>query len=437
MKSLLLSETYNSTIRLMADTNGRQKHVVIIGGGFGGLRAAKTLAGCTNIKVTLIDQNNYHLFQPLLYQVATAGLSPADIAVPIRSVIGRHHNIEILMAKVDNIDVIQKKITATTRQISYDFLIVAAGATHSYFNHPEWETFAPGLKTLEQATEIRRRVLLAYEKAEIESNAENKKSLLTFVVVGGGPTGVELAGALAEISRETLAQDFKNIDPSQARVILIEANSRILMGFDPELSKKATGYLENMGVQIWSSSRVSDVQETWVKLGNESISTNTVIWAAGVKPSPLAQQLQTPLDPLGRVLVNSFLHIENHPEIFVIGDLANFKINAQESLPGLAPVALQQGEVAAKNIILATQGKAYLKFQYFDKGMMATIGRKRAIMQFHGLKISGFVAWLAWLFIHIFYLIDFKNKIFVFFNWCWSYLTFRKGARLIVGKNKN
>jgi NADH dehydrogenase len=421
----------------MANTNCKQKHVVIIGGGFGGLRAAKTLAGCTNIKVTLVDQNNYHLFQPLLYQVATAGLSPADIAVPIRSVIGRHRNIEIFLAKVDNIEVTQKTVTAASRQIPYDFLIVAAGATHSYFNHPEWETFAPGLKTLEQATEIRRRVLLAYEKAEIETNTDIKKSLLTFVVVGGGPTGVELAGALAEISRETLAKDFKNIDPSQARVILIEANARILMGFEPELSKKAAGDLENMGVQIWNSSRVSDVQEFMVKLGNETISTNTIIWAAGVKPSPLAQQLQTPLDQLGRVIVNSFLHIENHPEVFVVGDLAHFKINDQKSLPGLAPVAIQQGEAAARNILLASQSKPYQKFQYCDKGMMATIGRKRAVMQFHGLKISGFLAWLTWLFIHIFYLIDFKNKIFVFFNWCWSYLSFRKGARLIVGKTKN
>jgi len=414
--------------------NGTQKHIVIIGGGFGGLRAAKTLSNNPLAKVTLIDQNNYHLFQPLLYQVATAGLSPADIAVPIRSVVGRFPNIEIILAKVNSINVETRTLqTSDLRNIHYDFLIVAAGATHSYFNHPEWESLAPGLKSLEQATDIRRRVLLAYEKAEIEINPEIKKALLTFVVVGGGPTGVELAGALAEISRETLAKDFKYINPSQARIILIEAGDRILAAFDPALSKQATRDLENMGVQIWVSSRVSEVQENFVKLGTETLSTKTVIWAAGVKPSPLAQDLKTPLDKMGRVIITPYLHIENHPEVFVIGDLACFPLENDKSLPGLAPVAIQQGEAAAKNIILSLNGKSYKIFKYRDKGMMATIGRKRAILQIGTIKISGFIAWLAWLFIHIFYLIDFKNKIFVFLNWCWSYLTFRKGARLIVG----
>lgn len=418
----------------MKETTLQTKHVVIIGGGFAGLRAAKTLAHCKDIQVTLLDQNNYHLFQPLLYQVATAGLSPADIAVPIRSVIGRFPNIEILLAKVLAIDIENKNLKTARRNMSYDFLIVAAGATHSYFNHPEWESLAPGLKTLEQATEIRKRVLLAYEKAEVETDLEVKNSLLTFVVVGGGPTGVELAGALAEISRETLAKDFKHIDPSQSRIILIEAGPRILAAFDSKLSKQATRDLENMGVQIWVSSRVSEVQNSFVKLGEKTVSTQTVIWAAGVKPSPLASELKTPLDKMGRVIVNQYLHIKDHPEIFVVGDLACFYVDGETSLPGLAPVAIQQGEAAAKNIILFIHSKPYKEFHYMDKGMMATIGRKRAILQIGKIKISGFIAWMAWLFIHIFYLIDFKNKIFVFLNWCWSYLTFRKGARLIVGK---
>jgi len=423
----------------MSDKKLLPKHIVIIGGGFAGLRAAKTLSQYSMAHVTLVDQNNYHLFQPLLYQVATAGLSPADIAVPIRSVIGRFPNIEVILSKVNSIDLGTKTLKTDLRNINYDYLIIAAGATHSYFNHPEWEKLAPGLKTLEQATEIRRRVLLAYEKAEIESDPEIKKALLTFVVVGGGPTGVELAGALAEISRETLSKDFKYIDPSQSRIILIEAGARILTAFDPTLSKKATRDLENMGVQICTSSRVSDVQDSYVKLGTdnnsfEKLSTKTVIWAAGVKPSPLARDLNTPLDKMGRVMVNQYLHIENHPDVFVVGDLAHFSVDAETSLPGLAPVAIQQGEAAAKNIILALNNKPYKVFKYLDKGMMATIGRKRAILQIGKIKISGFLAWLAWLFIHIFYLIDFKNKIFVFMNWCWSYLTFRKGARLIVGK---
>lgn len=418
----------------MNKNKSKTKHVVIIGGGFAGLRAAKTLARCPEIQVTLLDQNNYHLFQPLLYQVATAGLSPADIAVPIRSVVGHFPNVEILLAKVLAIELETKNLKTEQGSVNYDFLIVAAGATHSYFDHPEWESLAPGLKTLEQATEIRKRVLLAYEKAEVETNPEVKKALLTFVVVGGGPTGVELAGALAEISRETLAKDFKHIDPSQSRIILIEAGARILAAFDAQLSKKATRDLENMGVQIWVSSRVSEVQNHLVKLGTESVNTHTVIWAAGVKPSPLAQDLKTPLDKMGRVIVNQYLHIENHPEVFVVGDLACFSVDAHTTLPGLAPVAIQQGEAAAKNIILAVNAKPYREFHYLDKGMMATIGRKRAILQMGKIKVSGFMAWMAWLFIHIFYLVDFKNKTFVFLSWCWSYITFRKGARLIVGK---
>jgi NADH dehydrogenase len=416
------------------ETSNAPIRVVIVGGGFGGLRAAKTLACKSEVCVTLIDRHNYHLFQPLLYQVATAGLSPADIAVPIRSVIGSARNIEIVLGTVTSIDTSLKKLIYDSTEMHYDFLIVASGAMHSYFSHPEWEPLAPGLKTLEQATEIRRRVLLAYERAEIESDPIHRKALLTFVIVGGGPTGVELAGAIAEISRQTLAKDFKKIDPSQARVILIEANQRILSAFAEDLSKIATRDLEQMGVQIWTNSRVSGLTPNSVLLGNESIASETVIWAAGVKPSELGRFLGCDFDSLGRVKVNETLSLNNHPEVFVIGDLAHFVLPNQQSLPGLAPVALQQGEWAALNILESVHGKPYRSFKYVDKGMMATIGRKKAIMQFRGLRVSGFVAWLAWLLIHIFYLIDFKNKIFVFLNWCWSYFTFRKGARLIVDK---
>lgn len=416
------------------DSLEKKKHIVIIGGGFGGLRAAKILANKSGVFVTLIDRHNYHLFQPLLYQVATAGLSPADIAVPIRSIVGGFKNIEVILAEVQSIELKTKQIVLSKKQLAYDYLIVAAGAKHSYFAHPEWEKFAPGLKTLEQATEIRKRVLFAYEQAEIEEDSQIKKALLTFVVVGGGPTGVELAGAIAEIGRQTLAKDFKNIDSSQSRIILIEAGSRLLAGFHPSLSRSAALDLEAMGVQIWLTSRVTEIEKTCVKLGKESIETHTVIWAAGVLPSQLNQFLGQNKDQIGRVIVNDFLNIEGYPDVFVIGDLAHFKLKSGEILPGLAPVAIQQGESAAKNILRTISGKPSRVFEYLDKGMMATIGRKKAIMQFRGLKVSGFLAWLAWLFIHIVYLIDFKNKIFVFFNWCWSYFTFRKGARLIVGK---
>jgi NADH dehydrogenase len=408
------------------------RHIVIIGGGFGGLRAAKTLAHKPHVLVTLIDRHNYHLFQPLLYQVATAGLSPADIAVPIRSVIGANQNTEVILGTVREINPEQKYIRYDGGQVKYDYLIVAAGATHSYFSHPEWEQFAPGLKTLEHATEIRRRVLLAYEQAEIELNEVTKTELLTFVIVGGGPTGVELAGAIAEISRQTLAKDFKNIDPSHSRVVLIEAGDRILAAFSRELAIQATVDLEHMGVEIRTHSRVTEITSTFVKLGTDSIATRTVIWAAGVQPSELGRFFADNSDPSGRVIIDQYLNVKDHPEIFVIGDMANFKLANNLSLPGLAPVAMQQGELAAKNILRQIANKPPMPFKYLDKGMMATIGRKKAIMEYRGFQVSGLLAWIAWLLIHIFYLIDFKNKLFVFLNWCWSYVTFRKGARLIV-----
>lgn len=410
------------------------KTVVIVGAGFGGLNAAKILARSKKVKIILIDRRNYHLFQPLLYQVATAGLSPADIATPIRSVFSGYEQVEVVLGQVIGVDTSSQVVRTEDADYKYDFLLLACGAQHSYFGHNEWQDFAPGLKTLEQATEIRRRILLAFEKAEKEKDTEKRKTFLTFVIVGGGPTGVELAGSIAEISRYTLERDFRSIDPSRTRIILIEAGVRILAAFDSELSRQATRDLESMGVQIWTSTRVTGVSAEGARLGDEFIKANTVIWAAGVEPSKLSRLLETDLDRQGRVLVKKDLSLPKFSNVFVIGDQAAFAISADQYLPGLAPVAIQQGRHAARNILLATEGKALRPFEYLDKGIMATVGRKKAILQFGSIKLGGFIAWAAWLFIHIFYLIGFKNKIFVFAQWAWSYITFKRGARLIVDK---
>lgn len=409
------------------------KKVVIVGAGFAGLSAAKILGGKKDIHVTVIDRRNYHLFQPLLYQVATAGLAPAEIAVPIRAELSKYRNVNVVMATVKNIDLASKKVFTRDIEYSYDYLILASGAQHSYFGKDQWEDFAPGLKTLEQATEIRRRILDAFEQAEKETDLEKRKSLLTFVIVGGGPTGVEMAGSIAEISRHTLERDFRNIDPSRTRVILIEAGDRVLGSMDPQLSKTATRDLEEMGVQVWTSTRVTNMQDDGVFLGSEFISARTVVWAAGVAPSQLGRDLGVPLDRIGRVVINKNLTLETHPEAFVIGDMASFQ-TAKGTLPGLAPVAMQEGRHAARNILRSIKGKPLDEFQYFDKGSMATIGRRRAVMEFRGFKASGWFAWMAWLFIHIFYLIGFQNKLFVFMRWMWSYVTFGKGSRLIISR---
>jgi len=412
-----------------------KKHVVIIGGGFGGLTAAKILGASKKVHVTLIDRRNHHLFQPLLYQVATAGLSPADIAVPIRAELSRYENATVLLGEVNKINLQDSTLETAEEKLSFDYLIMACGATHSYFGHNEWEKFAPGLKTLEQATAIRTQILLSFEKAEKEKNTEKHKALLTFVIVGGGPTGVELAGAIAEISRYTLEQDFRRIDPSRTRVVLIEAGPRILQSFHPELSKKATRSLEALGVQVWTSTRVTNVTNEGVYLGNEFIQAATVLWAAGVEPSPLGKTLGTALDSVGRVVVTENLNIPSYPHVYVVGDQASFKIENNRTLPGLAPVAIQQGKLAAKNILQQIDSQEIKPFRYIDKGQMATIGRRQAIMQVALLKVTGFLAWVAWLFVHIWYLIGFKNKFFVFLEWTWSYLTFKRGARLIVEKS--
>lgn len=411
-----------------------QKHVVIVGGGFAGLNAAKTLGHKKNLSVTLIDRRNYHLFQPLLYQVATAGLSPAEISGPIRGIVAKYQNISVQLGNVTEIQLQKKSIQVDGKALTYDYLVLACGAKHSYFAHPEWEENAPGLKTLEQATEIRRRILLAYEKAETETDSLIQKQHMTFVIVGGGPTGVELAGAIAEISRHTLLKDFRRIDPAQTRVILIEAGARVLASFDAGLARKAAADLEDLGVQIWTNTRVTGVTADTVSLGEERIKASTILWAAGVEPSSLNKQLNAPLDKGGRVIVEKDLSLKGHPEVFVLGDQACYIEEDGKQLPGLASVALQQGTHAGKVILNDQDGKPRKDFSYLDKGQMATIGRKKAIAQIGSLKVSGFFAWLIWLFIHVYFLIGFKNKVFVIWQWLYAYMTFKRGARLIVDK---
>ncbi|MEY4630852.1 MAG: hypothetical protein RIQ81_972 [Pseudomonadota bacterium] len=407
--------------------------VVIVGGGFGGLEAAKRLGRELDTLVTVIDRRNHHLFQPLLYQVAMAGLSPSDIAMPIRTLLSKYRNTEVLMGEALRVDRDARQLICDFGRVPYDYLILACGASHSYFGHGEWEEHAPGLKTLEQAVEIRRRVLLSFELAERERDPARRRMLQTFVVVGGGATGVELAGALGEISRHTLSRDFDHIDPGNTRIILIEAEPRILGGFDERLSRKAMRDLERLGVTVWTSTRVSGIQEGKVTLGNETVEANTIIWAAGVKPSPFNARLELPLDPIGRLIVNKDLTIPGSDNIYAIGDQIRFENTDGTPLPGQAPAAMQQGRWAARNILRAMKGKTRLPFKFTDKGQMATIGRKRAIAEFKGLRMSGPLAWWAWLLVHIYYLVGFKNRLFVMIQWAWAYFTWGKGARLVTG----
>lgn len=410
------------------------KRVVIVGGGFAGLNAAKGLANAPEIDVTLLDARNHHLFQPLLYQVATAGLSPAEIAAPIRAILTHARNIRVLQEQVVDVDLSRRMVVSDSGEHPYDYVLLACGSKHAYFGHDAWEVHAPGLKTLEQATEIRRRVLTAFEEAEKEASPERKRALLTFVIVGGGPTGVELAGAIGEMSRFTLARDFRHIDPTLARVILVEAGPRILPSFDKSLAARAARDLESLGVQIWSQSLVTNIDAEGLDVGTERLLCRTVLWAAGVKASSLGQRLGADLDRQGRVIVGPDLSLAGHREVFIAGDLAHVKGPDGNPLPGMAPAALQQGRYVARRIRAMARGASYPDFRFRDKGQMATIGRRRAILQSGGIKFGGFAAWLSWLLVHIYYLTGFRSRMFVVLQWAWSYFSYGRGARLIVGK---
>ena len=408
--------------------------LLIIGAGFAGLKAAAEAAK-HNLAITVVDRRNHHTFQPLLYQVATAGLSPGEIAGPIRGVLRKYSNIEVLLGEVDSFDLVRKKVGLRDgSELSYDYLIVASGATHSYFGHDEWEELAPGLKTVEDATEIRRRVLLAFELAERQAHISGHAEPVHFVVVGGGPTGVELAGTMAEVARRALARNFRHIDPRTTRILLLEGGPRILPAYPPDLSQSAQRQLERLGVQVRTSTQVTAVEPGQVRVGEEVLPATVTLWAAGVRASSLGRKLGVEVDRAGRVVVSPDLSVPGHPELFVVGDLASLKDPKTGSLlPGLAPVAMQEGRHAAKNIGLDLKSKPRQPFHYVDKGTMATIGRAAAIAQIGKLHVSGFIAWMMWLFVHIMYLVGFRNRVLVMLEWAWSYLTYQRSARLITG----
>lgn len=409
------------------------KKIVIVGGGFAGLNAARRLRRVRDVDITVIDRENHHLFQPLLYQVAMAALSPADIAAPIRSLLSGD-NTRVIKALVTRVDIEAQQVITDCGDFPYDYLLLACGAQHAYFGHEEWESAAPGLKTLPQATEIRRRVLEAFEAAERDTNPVIRRRHLTFVVVGGGPTGVELAGAIGEMSRYTLARDFRSIDPRQTRVILVEAGPRILPSFDARLAARAMRDLESLGVQVWTASLVTSITADGVVISDEQVAASTVLWAAGVRAADIGKTLGVPVDQVGRVVVNDKLNIPEHPEVFVAGDLARCSGSDGKPLPGVALVAMQQGLYAADMIRNDLRDRPRVPFRYRNLGQLATIGRSRAICEIFGLKLSGWFAWWVWLIVHIYRLSGFRNRIIVLIQWAWSYMTFTRGARLIVGK---
>lgn len=408
--------------------------VVIVGAGFGGLWAAKALAN-SETEVVVIDRQNYHLFQPLLYQVATAGLSPADIAGPIRSIIGTYRNVTVMLGAVEGVDVAGRKVMIDGgREVPYDHLILATGASHAYFGHDEWEPFAPGLKRIEEATEIRRRILLAFERAENETNADERRRLMNLVIVGGGPTGVELAGAIAELARRALAKDFRHIDPRAARIVLVEAGPRILSTMPEDLSADAQRRLEKLGVEVRLNTPVTAVDAGGVTMGATRIESRCVIWAAGVAASPAGQWIGAECDRVGRIKVNPDLSVPGHPEIFAIGDTALAFDAKGKPLPGVAPVAKQQGAYVAKLILSRLRSAKEVKpFRYRDYGNLATIGRKAAVIDFGWIHLHGFVAWVLWSIVHIYFLIGLRNRTIVALHWLWAYFTFQRGARLITG----
>lgn len=405
--------------------------IVIVGGGFGGLNAARALAG-TDTRVTLIDRRNHHLFQPLLYQVATAALNPSDIAVPIRKILRDQRNVEVLLAEAKSVDLEQKTLTFDDGTIEYDYLIVATGARHSYFGHDEWTVAAPGLKTIGDALEIRRRVLSAFELAERETDPAKQEAWLTFVIVGAGPTGVELSGALCEIAQHALARDFRHINPALARVILLEGSDRVLPPYAPALSEKARRQLVALGVDVQTSQKVTSIDNEGVDIGERRISARTVLWAAGVMGSGFGKVLGVPLDRAGRVPVDPDLSVPGHPEVFVVGDLAALTLNGVQ-VPAVAPAAMQEAKHAAANVLRSIAGQERLPFSYRNKGMLATIGRTAAVADLGKLKLSGTLAWLAWLFIHLLFLVGFRNRLIVVFQWMWSFVSYDRGARLITG----
>ena len=417
--------------------------VVIVGAGFGGLTAARRIARLP-VQVTVIDRKNHHTFQPLLYQVATAGLSPGEIAAPIRWILRSHSNVEVLLEEVVDFNLEQKKVITKEQVLGYDFLIIASGATHAYFGHDEWEPLAPGLKTIEDALEIRRRVLLAFELAERQNKSLNKNETaggqnalpLQFAVIGGGPTGVELAGTLAEIAHHAMNHEFRNIDPRQTRILLIEGGPRVLAAYSEELSRKAEDQLRRLGVEVRTSHMVTRIEPGAVWVGDEKIAAPVILWAAGVAASPLGRKLGVPIDRAGRALVQPDLSIPGHPKVFVIGDLAALNDENGKMLPGVAPVAIQQGDWVADTIARDLENQPRRNFRYHDKGSLATIGRAAAVAQFGKFELSGYLAWLAWLFIHILFLIGFRNRLIVMIQWAWSYLTYERGARLITGSDE-
>jgi NADH:ubiquinone reductase (H+-translocating) len=409
---------------------GPLPHVVILGAGFGGLNAARALKRAP-VRITVIDRANHHLFQPLLYQVATAALSPADISAPIRRILRRQNNVEVLLAEATAIDLPTRRVVLADGEVDYDFLIVATGATHAYFGHEDWERLAPGLKTLKDALQIRQSILMAFEIAEREPDERLRHEWMTFVIVGAGPTGVELAGTLAEVARQTLARDFRHIDTAQARVVLVEAAKKVLGTFDDSLSTRAQDQLKRLGVEVRLGLPVSEITAHGVKVGSEWIGAKTIIWAAGVAASPLARSLNVPLDRAGRVLVDPDLTVPGVDNVYVIGDLAHLEQEGK-AVPGIAPAAMQEGRQAASNLLRSLGGQERLPFRYHDKGMLATIGRGAAVAHIGSIRASGYLAWILWIFVHVFFLIGFRNRLVVMIQWAWSYITFDRGARLIT-----
>jgi NADH:ubiquinone reductase (H+-translocating) len=408
--------------------------IVIVGGGFGGLNAARKFARA-RVQVTLVDRRNHHLFQPLLYQVATAGLNPSDIATPIRRILRQQKNAEVLLAEATGVDFSQKRVLLDEGSVQYDYLIVATGARHSYFGRDGWAQFAPGLKSIGDALEIRRRVLSAFELAERENDSVRREAWLTFVIVGAGPTGVELSGALCEIAQHALARDFRHINPALARVILLEGTDRVLPSYTPMLSEKARKQLVRLGVDVRTGQKVTGVDAEGVSIGSERIASHTVLWAAGVAGSGFGRALGVPLDRAGRVPVGPDLSIAGHPQVFVVGDLASL-LQDGAPVPAVAPAAMQEARHAARNVLRAIRGEPTLPFRYEDKGSLATIGRSAAVADLGKIKLSGALAWLAWLTLHLFFLIGFRNRILVLFQWAWSFVSYDRGARLITGPLK-